>query len=207
MALENSSSRLAIAGVVAPLWFALLVIVQTISQPSYDQVALPVSALAAWPLGWVQNLNFFVFGPLLIAYAIGLHRGVHGARLVAVGFLVISGLGVVLAGLTPWRHTTTGYEVPFFHRVAAVIAFGGAGFGLAAMSRDMRRDRNWRDLATLALVGGIAIVVGFVATAGLGLRDGAPLHAWAGLMQRFVILVWLACTLRLALRLRRVRTP
>jgi hypothetical protein len=75
------------------------------------------------------------------------------------------------------------------------------------MSRDMRRDRNWRDLATLALVGGIAIVVGFVPTAGLGLRDGAPLHAWAGLMQRFVILVWLACTLRLALRLRRVRTP
>jgi hypothetical protein len=34
--------------------------------------------------------------------------------------------------------------------------------------------------------------------------DDAPLHDWAGLMQRLTVGVWFPCTIILALRLRRI---
>ena len=42
---------LAAAGVVGPIVFTVLVIAQGLLQPDYSHVALPISALAAWPSG------------------------------------------------------------------------------------------------------------------------------------------------------------
>ena len=33
-----------------------------------DSIAMPISALAAWPAGWMQNLNFFVSATLTAAF-------------------------------------------------------------------------------------------------------------------------------------------
>jgi len=41
------------------------------------------------------------------------------------------------------------------------------------------------------------ITVGFFA-----IDDGAPLHPWAGLVQRILCVVWFTCLIVLALRLR-----
>jgi hypothetical membrane protein len=63
---------LALAGVVAPPLFTAVVVVQGLLQPDYSHVAMPISALAAWPYGWMQRLNFWVFGVLMAAAAVGL---------------------------------------------------------------------------------------------------------------------------------------
>jgi hypothetical protein len=42
---------LGIAGTIGPLLFIALVIVQGMLQPDYSHIAMPISALAAWPLG------------------------------------------------------------------------------------------------------------------------------------------------------------
>ena len=47
-----------------------------------NPVAAPVSALEAGPNGWVQRLNFLVFGLLTMAHAIGLHRGMRSPEYV-----------------------------------------------------------------------------------------------------------------------------
>jgi len=70
----------AAAGIVAPILFTMLVIVQSVLQPEYSHVAVPISALAARPHGWIQNLNFFAFSVLMTAYAIGLHVGLRPTR-------------------------------------------------------------------------------------------------------------------------------
>ena len=57
MATRFAIRQLAIAGIVAPVWFITLVIVQGVLQPDYNHISLPISALAAWPAGWIQNLN------------------------------------------------------------------------------------------------------------------------------------------------------
>ena len=60
------------AGFVAPIVFTAAVVVQGVRQPDYSHIALPISALAAWPLGWVQVANFCVTGVLCIVFAVAL---------------------------------------------------------------------------------------------------------------------------------------
>jgi Protein of unknown function (DUF998) len=73
-------AALAVAGIAGPIIFVLVVIVQSLLHPVYSQVKLPISALAAWPRGWVQSVNFAIFGLLMISFAIGLHLGVRHNR-------------------------------------------------------------------------------------------------------------------------------
>ena len=91
-------ARLAIAGIIAPVWFITLVIIQGIRQPDYSHIAMPISALAAWPAGWLQNLNFFVSAALLAAFAIGVHGVIRPARfgLTGIGLLLVGSVGVCM---------------------------------------------------------------------------------------------------------------
>jgi len=203
-------AALAVSGIVAPVVFTVLVIVQGVLQPAYSHVALPISALAAWPKGWIQDVNFFVLGFLMIAYAVGLHLGVRPGRggMIGPAILVLSGVGLEVAGAFPWRDVGGSYVVPVGHVLGALMSFLGAGLGLIVMSRRMAGDPAWRGVASYALVTGVAIIVVFVAFGRFVRPPGAPLHAWAGIVQRLMVTLWLTCTVVLSHRLLRVaRTP
>jgi hypothetical protein len=73
-------AALAVAGIAGPIMFAVVALVQSLLRPEHSLVADPISALAAGPSGWVQDVNFLLFGSLMIAYAIGLHLGVRPSR-------------------------------------------------------------------------------------------------------------------------------
>jgi hypothetical membrane protein len=198
---------LAVAGIIGPILFTVTFIVQALFHPGYSHVAEPVSALAAGPNGWIQNANFFAFGPLMVAHTIGLHLGIRPTRRGVVGpaLLALSGLGLIVSGLFPWVRDASGeFSVPLGHIVGASMAFLFAGLGLIVISRRMARDPSWRNLASYALGSGIAIAVLFLATGPLAVPDDAPLHAFAGLLQRATVAVWFSCTIVLALRLLRV---
>src|SRR5919205_2064605 len=115
-------SGLAIAGIVGPFLFVLIVIVQSVLHPDYSQLELPISALAAWSGGWLQSANFFVFGILTIAFAIGLHLGVRPSRAGALGptLLMLSGVGLLIAGAFPWREVEGDFVVPAGHRPGGI---------------------------------------------------------------------------------------
>lgn len=203
---RRAARLLAIGGIVGPILFTATFIVQGLLRQGYSNLSEPVSALAAGPNGWVQDVNFLVFGPLMVAYAVGLHLGVSSTRWGVVGpaLLVVSGVGLVLAGAFPARDASGAFSVGPGHLAGAFMSFLGAGTGLIAMSRRMARDPKWRSFATYALVSGIAIIVLFVATGRLAVPDDAPLHDWAGLLQRLTVGVWFTCTIVLAVRLRRI---
>jgi hypothetical membrane protein len=99
----------ALTGIIGPLWFTVLVVLQGLLQPDYSHVRMPISALAAWPAGWIQNVNFYVTGALTVAFALALHRGVRSTRRGATGVVLqaLGGLGVVLAGVFPWRNVAS----------------------------------------------------------------------------------------------------
>ena len=200
------AKTLALAGVIGPLLFTTLVVVQGLLAPDYSHVRLPVSALAAWPTGWIQNVNFYVTGALTIAFAFALHRGVRRTPRGAAGFvlLAIGGAGVVLAGVFPWRMVNgIPTETPA-HVVGAVMAFAATGVGFVAFSRRMAADPRWRGLAAYTLWTGIAVLLLFIAVGFFAIDEGTPLHPWAGLLQRVLCGVWFACLAVLAMRLRRV---
>jgi hypothetical membrane protein len=201
-------AALATAGIVGPILFAVVFVVQGLFRlGEYSPTAEPVSALEAGPNGWVQQANFVLFGVLTIAYAVGLHLGVRPSRAGIAGpaVIVLSGVGLVLAATFPLREDAAGLTYdPGGHYLVGLVFFLSIGVGLVALSPRLARDPKWRALTGYTLLTGVALLVMFLAFGVLVVPDDAPLHRWAGLAQRFVLLVWFQCTLVLALRLLRV---
>jgi hypothetical membrane protein len=196
------------AGIIGPLLFGTAVVVQGAVVPEYSHVRLPISALAAWPTGWIQDLSFYLFGALTVVFAIGLHRAVRPTRHGGIGFalLVMSGIGLIMSGAFSWKMVDGLPRETAPHILAAVIVFAGTGLALMTFSRRLLADSYWRDLATYTLGSGIAVLLLFLVTGVFAIGDGTPLHPWAGLLQRVVCAVWFACLIALALRLHALGT-
>jgi len=197
---------LALAGIIGPVWFVTLVVVQGLLQPDYSHIAMPISALSAWPLGWLQNLNFFVFAALMGAFAIGLHAAIQATPLglVGIALLLMSCVGTFLAGVFHWVEVGgIPTETPQ-HAVAAVLTFGCASTGLVVLSRRMTSDTRWQDLAAYVLGTGIVMLMLFILLGGFAIREGSPFHEWEGLLQRVLLAVWFPCGLVMAHRVLRV---
>jgi hypothetical membrane protein len=200
-------ATLAAAGIAGPLLFTVVAVVHSLLRSDHSLVTLPISALAVGPSGWVQDVNFVICGVLLLAYPIGLHLEVRQRRWGVVGpaLLVVSGAGLVLAGVFPAVDASGNLTYDSLgHTVASFMAFLGTGGGFIVMSRRLAGDPSWRNLATYTLGTGIAIVVLVFAFGALAEEPGAPLHPWIGLFQWVMVAVWITCTVVLCLRLMRV---
>jgi hypothetical membrane protein len=197
---------LAVAGMIGPLFFIALVIAQGLLQPDYSHIAMPISALAAWPAGWMQNLNFFVLGTLNAGFTIGLHTGIRATRFGVIGILLllVSCLGILLAGLFPWINLNGVPTKTPLHVVGAVLTFSGASNGLLVLSRRMSADPRWHGLSAYVLGTGILMVILFIFVGVFAVDAGRPFHRWAGLLQRMLVGMWFACQLVIARRLLRV---
>ena len=197
---------LAIAGMIGPALFTTLVVLQGFLQPDYSHVKLPISALAAWPTGWIQILNFYVAGALTIAFATALHRSTKMTQQGRAGFalLVIGGIGLVVAGTFSWRMVDGALIEPPGHVVGAITTFAATGLGMIVFSRRLNADARWHDLAAYTLYSGVAVLVLFVAVGFFAVDEGTPLHPWAGLIQRVLAAVWFAWMISVAVRIRRV---
>jgi hypothetical membrane protein len=197
------------AGIIGPALFTAAFLAQeAFRRDEYHPVAEPVSALEAGPNGWIQQVNFVVFGLLTIAFAVGLHRGLRQTKTGVVGpaLLFVSGVGSLLAAVFPLREDAAGVTYdPGGHRVAGFMFFLTSAVGLIVISRRVARDPKWRRLAKYTLVTGIVALIGFLAGGTLFMPVDAPLHDWAGLYQRVLILaVVFPCRLVLSLNLLRV---
>jgi hypothetical membrane protein len=199
---DPAARAAAMAALIAPLVFAVLVVAQGLRYPDYSHQALPISALAAWPHGWVQTLNFLALASGMFAFALALHRGIAPDRTVVAGpmLLATSGLGLILAAAFPWSRIDGAFAVPPGHLAGAALTFVGASAGFIVIARRMRRDPRWRDLASYTLMSGVIILVLSLATMAFARTEGAPLHPWLGLLQRVMLLVWFPCMMILSRR-------
>jgi len=199
---------LAWAGIAGPVLFTAGFLGQELFRmDEYSPIAEPVSALEAGPNGWLQQVNFVVFGVLTIAFALGLHRCVRPTPRGFAGpaLLAVSGVGALLAAVFPLREDSAGVTYdPGGHFLSGVTFFLSSAVGLVLLSRRLSTDPRWRGLAGYTLACGLAAVAGFVVLGGLAIPDGAPLHDWAGLAQRVVVLgVLFPCRVLLSVRLLR----
>jgi hypothetical membrane protein len=201
----SALAALAWAGIVAPVLFTATFLAQeALRRGEFSPVAQPVSALEVGPNGWVQQLNFVVFGLLTMAHAIGLHRGMGSARAGWAGpaLLFITGMAALVAGAVPWREDAAGITyAPGGHIVGGTIFFLGSPAALIVLSRRMRHDPSWRRLAAYTLGSGLVLLALAVVGAVFVRPEAAPLHDWAGLVQRMVLAVLFPCRVALGIRL------
>lgn len=208
-AAQNRIRLLAFAGIIGPVLFTVTFLVQELLRAGeFDPVAETVSALAAGRNGWVQQLNFIVFGLLTIACAFGLHLGIAPSKAGVAGpaLVLVSGVGLLIAAAFPLREDESGdtYD-PGGHAVAGVTFFLSSAAALVVLSRRLAHDPRWRSLAAYTLTAGALGLAGFILMGVLVIPDGAPLHEWAGLLQRIIVLAILfPCRLILAFNLLRI---
>jgi len=105
MSSELSGSRLrlyALCGVIAPVFFTVMVIVEGFLVTGYSHMTQQMSDLGAYSLygsyALLQNLNFFVFGILVIMFAIGLRQGVPASRAIATSLGLFGFMFFLLGG-------------------------------------------------------------------------------------------------------------
>ena len=173
-------------------------------RPGYSRVAQTISALGevGAPNAIAQQVNFVVFGALVLAYSVGLHRGIGNGAGSKLGpaFVGAFGLGVALAGFFPCDQCAD-FSSPTYHNVthgiAAFIAFFGFLPAPFFLWRRMKADPSWAGLARWSLAFGIAIVVLEITfNAGSG-------TALAGLLQRIEVAAIFVNLELLAIRLYR----
>ena len=197
------------AGIVGPVLFTAGFMAQELFRmDEYSPLAEPVSALEAGPNGWLQQVNFVVFGILTMVFAVGLHRGLQPTRvgILGPGLLLLSAVGLLLAAIFPLREDAAGVTFdPGGHVVAGLTFFLTSATGLIVLSRRLSRDPRWHGLAAYTLgCGGLALL-GFIVMGVFVMPDDAPLHDWAGLGQRLIIiLIIFPCRVVLSLRLLRL---
>lgn len=205
-------SVLAAAGLFAPIVFTVGFVVQgflrTDLRLGYNPIAQEISDLTAGPDGWVQQVNFVVFGLLLIAFAVGLRRGVRKASPWMVGPALVAwnGVELMVAGFFPRSEDATGhiYDPLGVHMINGMLFFLSIGVVLIVLSLRFARDERWRDLATYTRVSGITLGVLVVLNGFFAEAPSDSLHPWLGLFQRAILAVWFLCLVMLALRLCRV---
>lgn len=196
------------AGIAGPLLFtASFLLQEAFRRDEYSPVSEVVSALEAGPNGWVQQVTFVGFGVLTMAQAVGLHRALRPTRFGFAGpvLLFVTGIGAVVSGVFPLQEDATGatYD-PGGHLVGGMLFFLASPLAFLALSARLRRDPLWRGLAPYAVVAGLALIASAVVMNVLVIPDDAALHEYAGLVQRFIVLL-LIFPLRIALGVRQLK--
>jgi len=123
---KNRQKLFALCGIIAPVLFTLLVIVESLLRPGYSQIFNDVSDLGLGPYSIIQNISFIIFGLLSIGFAFSLGANLPNRAGKATKWLVIVfGLCIILAGITLF---SVGPDVTYAkdvvsHGLVSAIAF------------------------------------------------------------------------------------
>ncbi len=206
---SSTLHRLLLAcGILGGVLFNTVYLVAGALRPGYDPWRQPMSVLSLGDGGWVQVVNFIVFGLLIICFAIGLRVSLTPGVAATWGPIlqILVALGLILAGIfsqdpTPtYPPGATLLAIPSTHAVinlfATFLAFGARVAWCFVMAARFAREPRWRGWATYSIVTGILMVV-FLATFGAEMANNGP----AGLFEKLATMVTSLLTILLAARL------
>jgi uncharacterized protein DUF998 len=168
--------HLALAGIVGPWLWALVVVLLTVVEydtllafgwtPGQDNGVNYPSSLALGRVGWLQMINFALLGASTIALAVGLYRVTPPRRLARAGpiLLGVAGGGFVLS-LFPTDHgppdaPTTWHGA--IHNLAFVVAFVPLLLAFFFLAASFRGDPRWRGYEWLCPAIGLAAIASLV---------------------------------------------
>src|SRR5664280_1472977 len=189
--MTKKSDRLrfyAICGIVAPIFFWFMVVIESLLRPGYSQYYNFVSDLGVGHLSILQNINFVVFGILTIGLAIGLKNGLPSPKTrtlkAGIWFVILFAIGVLLAGVFPESYI---WAIP--HNIVSATAFVAIIAAQISIWQGLKdKDRTmWGRYATYSLISGLLSLILII------LLKVAMLYGfYPGLSQRaFLIVSWI----------------
>lgn len=196
---------LLVGGVIGPLLFIVVFLIEGATRPGYSVWRNYVSELALSDQGWEQIVNFIVCGSLCVGFAFGLRRVWQAGPASLWGPLLIGlfGLSLVVAGVFvtdpargyPPGAPLTGSPQTFHgtvHGVNALIAFPALGVAFFVLARRFAVEPEWRGWATYSrVVGAVFLLLFPIGTISGVLDEHHVLSAPTGIIQRVqIILGW-----------------
>ena len=164
------------AGTAGGLVFTGVYLAEGATRAGYRALAQPVSALSLGPGGWVQQLNFIVFGALVCGSAAGWRAALapdRGAWAFPV-LRAVAGVGLVMDGLfsqdpsggyPPGARAGAATVHGQVHTLSAVITITALAAGCFVLAARFAAEPAWRRWAPFAAAAGVATVV-FIAAFG-----------------------------------------
>lgn len=142
-----SSRRLALVGIVGPVLWWLLIIINGALTPGYSHLSDFISTLGAVgaPYASIQTINFAVLGGSILAVSLGIHSWFDTRRRPQVGTVLMGafGVGVILAGVFPENPTAPESTVNILHNLVSTFAFVTGIVGISLISRRIGTDDRW----------------------------------------------------------------
>ena len=193
----------AVAGIVGPILFFGVVLLEGAVRPGYRPLHDTISELSLGPRGWIQTANFLIFGLLFIVFARGVKASVDDSRAMRLGLTLLTAIGLGVFGCGVFRAESrppaSMSAAGLLHLVCAIVlVFALLPVATGVMTRAFAADVRWRSfvpataltsLVTLALlVGGLAVL-------------GQPGQPYEGLIQRIDVAVFLAWQIAVARRI------
>ena len=207
------------AGTAGGLAFTGVYLAEGATRAGYRALAQPISALSLGPGGWVQQVNFIVFGVLVCLGAAGWRAALAPGR-GAVAFPVlraVAGVGLVMDGLFS-QDPSGGYPPSTragvatlhgqLHTLFAVITITALAAGCFVLAGRFAAEPAWRGWALVAAAAGVATIV-FIAAFGAAGGHGGLAGVWeraaggATSVLSLAVLARLAAISRTAARTRR----
>jgi len=199
---------LLICGLIAGPIYIVVGLIQALTRPGFDLMRHDLSLLANGDLGWIQITNLVLSGLLVIAFAFGMRRALHGSRGGTWGPLLVGvyGLGLIGAGFftadpafgfppgtPPDAHTISWHGL--LHFITAGIGF------LALIAACMVRARRCapqgpRGWAIYSVVSGILFFAAFVGVATGSGQSWSVIGFWIGILFIWAWISILAARLR-----------
>jgi len=203
------TNALLACGMIAGPFYIVVGVIQALTRPGFDILRHDLSLLANGDLGWIQITNLLVSGLLVIAFALGMRRVLHGSRGGTWGPLLVGvyGLGLIGAGFftadpafgfppgtPPDAHTISWHGL--LHFITAGIGFLALIAACMVMARRFA-SQGLRGWAIYSVVSGILFFAAFVGVATGSGQSWSVIGFWIG-----VLFIWAWISI-LAARLRK----
>ena len=198
----NQRQLSAWAGIIGATLFVLIFTLEGWYRPGYKPLEMYVSALSLGARGWIQILNFIVFGILLFVFSRGVAAEFPNGKASWGGLIILTIIAICyfLSGPFVMDPMNTPRNQMTFHGTMHGI-FGAFVFSLMPVScfvflRRFRIDPNWQFLQWWTLGLGIISAFGVIL---LTIATKTPdmqsiFNNWLGLIQRTAIvpfMVWI----------------
>jgi len=189
-------------GVVAGPFYLVVGLTLALTRPGFDLTQHALSLLMLGELGWLQRANLILTGLMAIVAAIGIVRAVRNGRGLAMEVLtIVYGAGLILSAVfapDPVEGFPPGSTASEFSLSGILhLVFGAIGF--AAIAAAALAHAGWsrsigaKGRATVSVVLGVVVLIGFFGGAALSAGPAGVALLWIAVLAQFTWLA-LACS-------------
>src|SRR5260221_477703 len=157
-------------GTIGSVLFTITYLIEGVTHPDYSAWQQAISALSLGPGGWVQQINFVVFGVIVVFTAFAWRKFLKGG-VGATWYPIVrglEGLGLIMDGFFS-QDPAPGYPKgavltaptlhAVIHQVFAFASITAIAVGLFILAWRFAREPRWRGWATYSVITGFLTIV------------------------------------------------